>query len=87
MFYYIAIGKRMQFNFPIELCYFRTTDFWSLWVFYSAGWHRVDDHCCRFLKLCECHTPGAVLLQEGVFAVECSAVELQRGEASVVQRH
>lgn len=34
-----------------------------------------------------CHTPGAVLLQEGVLAVERSTVELQRGEASVVQRH
>lgn len=39
------------------------------------------------VNVCERHTPGAVLLQEGVFAVECSAVELQRGEAPVVQRH
>lgn len=35
----------------------------------------------------ECHIPGAVLLQEGVLAVERSTVELQRGEASIVQCH
>lgn len=31
-------------------------------------------------------TPGPVLFQEGVLGVESSAVELQRGETSVVQR-
>ena len=41
--------------------------------------------CARvFVCLCVC-VPGPVLLEEGVLAVQCSAVELQRGESSVVQ--
>lgn len=44
---------------------------------------------CACVCVCERHerSPGAILFQEGVFAVERSAVELQSGEAPVVQRH
>ena len=37
---------------------------------------------CMRVRVC---VPGTVLLEEGVFAVQCSAVELQSGESSIVK--